>query len=486
MDTEQIRARLDAIVTQVRTYVPIIAPYFDIEASLSDYSARLAPAPAVPRHAERQARIARAGARMIERVHGRSEATATDAADFRAANIVDHHQVLNHPLLLGTNVIANASRLLGAGPRRPIVTFSCADVPPTNYYMKNGFQLRGQPVGYFSAHEKHDAMYYVESRRFDFVERLHATKSWRGFAPTDQDFLVWYQDLLNGLDYSRCARHKDQLAVVIRATWPLLFAPELRAGVPELFYLNLEELTRACLLDGMLDEDSFVSATLFDPGLRERVLDAFRGVVIAWNEAAQKGTHFFWRKYPGRPQLLRMYVEGGALVPADPRFRELAVPLERAAIRDHLERDEIVPSAALIVSVLHMYGGIKPLVGPGSIVYFTKFKQGWLRVLGESGFADEAAMIDTIDLSGLIAGTPIFFRREADGVKTLYAADVIAQGGVGAEYLRTVLATRFKDILSVGVGGVYDYFKQYYIPKEELIADPIGFDEAASVVHRWL
>ncbi|ANW21567.1 hypothetical protein I3J09_27190 [Streptomyces clavuligerus] len=485
MDEERIRASLDAIVGQIRRYVPSMAPYFEIDRPLGEYAAGLQPTWVDPVHAERQEGVARAVRRVLRQAFGPAAAgLSVDARDVRAINIVDHHQLLNHPLLLGTNIIANADRLVGGGDRRPIVTFSCSNVPPSNHYMRNGFQFRGETIPYFRAKEHRDAMYYTGVRSFDFVERLRTLRRWDRFTPDDQDFLIEYQGFLNGLDHPHTDRHRDQLAVALRHTWPLLFARELRRDIPELLYANSEDVARECLLE-LLTEENFLSAALFDPGFRQQVLDAFRGVVVAWDEAADKGTHFFWRKYPGRPRLLRLYAEGSELVPADPRFRHLTVPLELAAVRDHLEREEIIPSVALCMSVL-LYAGVKPLVGPGSLVYTTQLRDGWTALLDRHGHPAEAARVAQVDTAGLIAGTPMFFGRSGDAVRTLYAADVFSGGGMSESYMKTVLNAPLKDLLSVGSSGVYSLFSHSYIPKEERLTERIGFDEAATLIHGWV
>ncbi|HEX9993476.1 MAG TPA: hypothetical protein VGB14_11155 [Acidimicrobiales bacterium] len=461
-----------------------MAPYYEDETPLGRYSARLRPAAVAPEVERRQRLVARAAQRVADRAFGADPAVSVEAADCRAVNIVDHHQVLNHPLLLGTNIISNASRLLAGDRRRPIVTFSCANVTPSNAYMRNGFRFRGRGVPYFSARESHDAMYLAAVRPFDFVERLQAMGRWVEFEPADRDFLVDHQAFLNHLDYSHCAGHRDQLAVVVRATWPLLFDCSVRAAVPDLLYLNAEEVTRDCLVE-LLSGDSFVGATLLEPGLRAQVVERFRGVTVAWDEAAGKGTHFFWRRYPGRPRLLRLYLDGDALVPSDARFRDLAVPMERNALLDHLAADEIVPSVALGVTVF-LSAGIRPLVGPGSLVYITALRDGWTSLLTANGFGADAELVASVDTSGLIAGTPMFFERDGARLRALHAADVFAAGGVDREYLDAVLGAPLCDVLSVGAGGVYDLFAGTYIPPDRQLAYRIGFDDAATVVHRWV
>lgn len=230
MDEQRVRQAVDAVVGQLRTYVPDMAPYFEDDRPLGEYAKALSPTSGVaPEHAERQELIAKCVRRVLRRAFGPGgPADAVTARDIRAVNIVDHHQVLNHPLLLGTNIIANAGRLLSDGPAAPIVTLSCSNVNPSNHYMRNGFRFRGVDIPYFSAKEHRDVMYYLRPRAFDFVERLHSLKRWSGFAPADQDFLEEYQHLLNGLDHSASPGHRDQLATVVHGTWPRLFSEELR------------------------------------------------------------------------------------------------------------------------------------------------------------------------------------------------------------------------------------------------------------------
>ncbi|MFG2222511.1 hypothetical protein [Streptomyces sp. NPDC048644] len=486
MDAQRVRELLDSVVGQIRKYVPDMAPYFEDGRPLGEYAGTLHPtAPAAPEHTARQELVARATRRVLARAFGpRGHGATVTAQQLRAVNIVDHHQLLNHPLLLGTNIIANASRLLDGRQGAPIVTLSCSNVGPGNHYMRGGFRFRGRDVPYFAAKEHRDVMYHVPARPFDFVERQRALKRWSAHTPADQDFLQEYQDLLNGLDHTHTRAHRDQLAVAVHGTWPRLFAPPLRDRVPHLLYANAEDVARESLIELLAGESALADA-LFEPTLRGHVLDAFRGVVVAWDEAAGKGTHFFWRTHPHRPGLLRLYVRGRSLVPADPRFAHLGIELTRDAVREALAREEIIPSVALWVSLL-LFAGIKPLVGPGSLVYTSRLRQGWSALFDDHGFPDEARLMAGADISGMIAGTPVFFARAGSALTTLYAADVIRGGGVDESYLAAVLRTPLHDVLSVGASGVHDLFSHSYIPKDQQPTERIGFDEAASVIHGWV
>lgn len=485
MNEDAARASIAAMVGQIRRYVPIMAPYFEIETPLGEYASGLHANTPDPVHDARQQAVAVAVQRVLRQALGPAASTLhIDSDDIRAMNIVDHHQLLNHPLLLGTNIIGNANRLTGEGDPRPIITLSCSNVPPNNYYMRNGFQLHGTGIPYFAVREKNVSIYYAAARAFDFLTRLRSIGRWEKLPPTDQEFLIEYANFLNNLDYSHTAWHRDQLAVAIHGTWPMLFAPELRPALPRLLYANSEDVTRECLIE-LLSSDNFISAALLDPTFRRHILDAFRGVVVAWDEARGKGTHFFWRKHPRRPELLRMFIQDGKLIPTDPRHQQLAIPLEVAPLRAHLAEAEIIPSVALSMSIL-LYAGIRPLVGPGSLVYITQLRDGWAALLARSGQSTEADLMKKIDTGGLIAGTPMFFARSGGVLRTLYAAEVFCRGGMPEHYLRTVLRTPMKDLLAVGSSGVYDLFATSYIPKDKQFTERVGFDDAAAVIHRWL
>lgn len=475
---------LKTIVDQIRAHVPAMSPYFDIRDSLGAYSAKLATrAPAKPAHRSRQKRIARAADAIARRwLPPGQSLPPLGPDDIAALNIVDHHQLLNHPIFLCTNVIANAAAI-EHGNGRPVVVLSCSNVSPSNDYLRMGFRFGGRPIPYFSAREYQDSIYLMETRRFDFVDRLVKLKRWPAFSSGEQDFLERYQVLLNSLDYSRCSGHRDQLSVAVRATWPLLFGVDIRHRVPGLLYVSAEELTRDCLVE-LLTEDNFLTATLLDTAFRRLVIDSFRGVMVAWDEAAGRGTHFFWRRNPASRKLLRLYVTGNKLVPADDRYHDLGVPLERQALIEHLVSGQLIPAVSLQMAVM-FYAGMRPLLGPSSLVYIKRFHDGWSGLLSACGEHEEAELVRDIDTSGLIAGMPLFFRRDSGGLRTLYAADVFADGGMSAEYMSRVFAMPFCDLLSVGASGHYELFLKY-IPPEVRVSNRLGFDDAAALVHDWI
>jgi len=95
-------------------------------------------------------------------------------------------------------------------------------------------------------------------------------------------------------------------------------------------------------------------------------LDTFSGDCRRLNENANKGKHFFWRKYPGQPRSLRMYLEGEQLVPQDPRFQRLGgSALSEKPSSSFCRTVIIYPSLFMIFSALCFYRRRQPLAGYG-------------------------------------------------------------------------------------------------------------------------
>ena len=161
--------------------------------------------------------------------------------------------------------------------------------------------------------------------------------------------------------------------------------------------------------------------------------------------------------------------------------------MSRPKLIDGLTTGKLIPGLALAMSAIHMLAGIRPLVGPGSLIYSTQLRDGWVRILRARGTADEADRIASIDTNGLVAGAPVFFSRRHGGeVRTDFACDAMRLGGVSENYLDRLLETSHGDLLTVGISGFYNLIADYYIPTEERITDVPSLDDVAALVHTWV
>lgn len=337
----------------------------------------------------------------------------------------------------------------------------------------------------FSNSEREYCSYYIPKRDFDFIAKLKVADKWKEFSKEEKDFLMAEFEKIKNLDFSKCENYLDQITIIIKNTWPYLFEKKLRQNLFELIYITQEEIVTEALVE-ILKEDNIISRCLFNKEFRQSVLDNFRGIVVTWKEDEEKGTHFFWRKYPGRPQSLRLYAQGEKLMPKDERFKKLAVPLEREAIIDLLKKKEIYPSLFMIFGVLNFYSGVKPLVGYGSVTYLDLMKKAWVKTLGYFNYEAEIKLVNKVETDGLIAGLAVSFKRIDNKIKTLYANDIFYEGGLSEEYIKTVLDMKFSEFLNVVAVDMYDYYGPKYIPESERFKLKANFDDLATIQFDWL
>lgn len=480
-------AENEKLIQQTKKYSPQLGELFDRHISLSEYSASLYNFNPPAEYLRRQELIKKKLTEKIEKLFGRGaiKKLKINFSGVLAFNIADHHQVLNHPFLISSNVISSVNKFLQPKKSEAIVVISSGDVPPNNFFGHNGFTFHGRKVPIFSNSERESVSYYISKRDFNFIEKLKLADRWREFTSKEQEFLLVEHKKISGYDYSRCDNYNDQISVIIKNTWPALFAPEIRENLPELIYITQEELVTECLIE-LLAEDNILSRCLFNPAFRTEILNNFRGIVVTWKESEQKGTHFFWRKYPGRSQSLRLYLKDNSLVPTDERFKDLAVSLDRPTIIKLLKNREIYPSLFMIFGVLNFYAGVNPLSGYGSITYLHLMKEAWLKTLSKFNLTEEYKLLETVEAKSLVAGLALFFKRKDGKLKTLYANDIFYDGGISAQYLQTVFKMDFADFLSVSAVDMYDYLSQKYIPPEEKMHLNINSDDLAEIRFNWL
>ncbi len=475
------------IIAQIKKYVPLFEPFFDLKLSLKEFSEQLKNFKTPAIYQKRQTLIKSTLLTKLNNLFGSNSQAELNInlPQNLSFNIADHHQVLSHPFLLSANIISSVGKFIQPKKQDAIVVISSGDVPPNNYFSKSGFCLHGKRVPLFSVREREYSSYYIPKRKFDFTKRLKTSHRWHEFNLTEQNFLNAHEKIITGLDFSKCQNYIDQITVIIKNTWPLLFEESLRQNLPELLYVTQEELITE-VLTTLLRENNFVTAALFDSNFREKVLNNFRGNVVAWRESETKGTHFFWMKYPGEPRSIRLYLENGYLVPQHPQFKNNKIKLEPQTIIELLNKKEIYPSLFTIFSVLNFYTGVKPLTGFGSAVYLSLFKEAWQKTLKNSDFENELTALNEIDTAGLVAGLAIFFRRYEGQLKALYAHDIFCDGPLTAEHLNKVFDMKYADVLAVGTADMYDYFSSKYVPAQEKIKKTVTFNDLAKISFDWV
>lgn len=444
-------SQIEMVIGGLKKHLPLLADFFDLETPLSTYSKQLYDYTADPVHIQRQAPIANAMKEYIQRVYKRD----VDIPLPMITNIVDHHSLLNNPILIATNIVANAHRLL-LGNTQPIVVFSTAIPPQDNYF--GDIRFHGKRMPFFSKKELPQSTCFLPTHEYTCIERLKHSKKWSSLTAQEQSFITDFETLLREVDTSTAQNLSDQVSVLNNVLWKKCFAKDIRDSVPDLFYIPNEDIL-LLLSQALLFEDNIISRALFNTEFRQRVLDRFNGLIGCWDsEGTQKGSHFFWhRTSKNRPEAL--LVEGNALVNKRGTYR---IELTPEAIHQAMQQWEIIPGLFVIYGYLSMYAGIRPLVGYGSLNYITRMKEAWLDVLDLDG--EEKERVNSVNTTGVIGGLITNFKREANGeLRSQYVMDIMYDSGITREYIEQLCTMQFKHVLMPAALEIYGS----YVPADQ-------------------
>lgn len=438
----------------IRKHVPVVAEFFDQEENIIEFSKKILNCPTNSVYEERQKNLCDETERYVERLFG----VKINIIPPLIINIVDHHAILNHPILLATNIIANAHRLLQLGTKQPIVVFTSSIVPVNNFFNKKGFELHRKRIPLFSNKEMHQANCFLEKQDFNFTKRLKDIDNWEMFDDSEKQFLLSIEKEILALDFFRARSYNDQISIINNFLWKKTFHEDIRSGIPELYYLTQEDITRD-LVSNILREDNMVSKAIFDADFRQIILNNFKGVTVCWDEEKNKGTHFFWYKDENN-ESKRLFLKGQFLVSENGLKK---IKLTKEDVIPLIKKNEIVPSLFVVFSYMTFWCGLKPLVGYGSCNYLTKMKETWLKTLKNTDVEEYERML-VLDTKSLIGGEiATYGRNEKHELIDLYTFDIIEKGGLTKQYLEKLFSMRFRDLLMPALLEIY----KSYVPIEE-------------------
>ncbi len=468
--TQEKNAEFENIIKKgIRGLAPLIANFFDYSKTLIEHSRALYDFACDPVHAARQACIADCLRAYISRVHGRDVAVPIPMA----INIMDHHAMINNPLSIATNIVANAHRLLVGSPQ-PIITFSTSIPPQDNYF--SDVRFHGKRLQFFSKKELPQSTCFMPLHEFHCSNRLRSAGKWNDFSKEEQEFILRFESTITALDYGRAKNMNDQVGILNGYMWKQLFEEPLRSRIPDMIHIPNEDIIRF-LAPKVVGENGMIHRALYDPAFRALVLRRFEGLTGCWDVQKNKGTHFFWYRKDNRPHAL--FVKGDMLVSRDSSF---SIPLEKNALIQALQSSEIIPSLFVIYGWLLLYAGVRPLVGYGSLNYITQMKMAWLDVL--EGVDDaERARVQGVDTLGMIGGLLVSFKRASDGsLINQYALDLLYDGGMKQGYLERMLEMKFNDLLGPALLDIY----ASWIPANQRKAHSLTSNDLLGEAFDWI
>lgn len=446
---------------------PHLAPFFDRSESLAEYASTLYIGDTDAVHLERQQKLVTMMANYTERVHGeRIEPTLP-----MTINVVDHHTLMNSPIIVSGNIVAHAHQLLG-GASKPTFVFSSSITPQDNFHSLMTYG--SHRLQFFSKKEQRQSTCFLPVHEFVAHTRLQQSKQWSTMSEHERQFVLEMEAWLGSIDVSRARNLNDQMSILVRPFWKRLFAPDVQPGVPDMLYVPNEDIIRK-MIETVLSRDTIIGQVLFDPELRNRALEVFDGGYGCWDSERGKGTHFFWhRKANGRVE--PMTVEGDELVTADYRLALEPEALVRA-VRD----GDITPALWVIYTWTVFWNGVTPLVGYGSLGALTELKNRWLQLLADVD-PEEAERVASVQTNRLIAGLLTAFTRVNGQIEKLHGFDVIDRGGFSREYLEQLLKMPFNALLAPAAIDIYNT----YVPEEHRKPHSVDPQDVMGAEFDWI
>ncbi len=451
------KVELEYIKKNIKRYAPLVTNFLDCDENLFNYSKKLYEFKISSKYIKRQEPIKKFVENKIKLLFPKEKINIKEFLHKPlACNIVDHHGILNHPILIATNVIANYYKLFNS--ESIIIVFSAAGVPPNNFFHRKGFTLNNKRIAIFSSKNAHKIVHFIPKINFSFIKKLNDSEKIKDFNNDEIKFLEKIENNINSIDYSTSKNYSDQITLINYNMWPLFFEKSLREKLANLIYISQEELVIEELLRFFLiDKNNFIYKVLFDKNMLKKTLESFDGITGCWDMQNQKGTHFFWMKNE-KGIAVSLYYKEGFLVPINDKHSNIKIELIPEKIIDALKKEIIYPGLFLIFGILTFYAGVKPLTGYGSMNYLFNMQKKWIKLLENNGFKEESVEIKNFSIKGFIGGPIITYKRYNDNLSEQYFFDIVFDKGLTKFYIDNIGKLKFKELLKPALIDIYNSY----------------------------
>ncbi|OGZ35279.1 MAG: hypothetical protein A3I88_01530 [Candidatus Portnoybacteria bacterium RIFCSPLOWO2_12_FULL_39_9] len=454
--------KLDELTSNIVELMPPLESFFLTNDNIKEVSKKLYAYDPVEIYKRRQKYFISLLQQKIKRLF--SEGERKTIALFReeksglAGGVVDHHGILNHPVLIGVNIVPHFFRMFNRSIHGDILTFATGNVPLNDPFHRRGFMVRDRKVNLFPKNDKNKIVFGLSKYDFKFIESLQRTHQWKFHSSEVQKFLEKVQKLISEIDFSTCETLGDQITKINFHLWPLLFNTEARDGVSKLISIEYDDIVIEYLLYVLNnDPKSFIYQMLFDNDFQEKTLDYFNRKTGAWNSEKDLGTHFFWG-ISANHEHLRMKLENGKLRSNDNSF---AIEWSIDGLSKALRNRRILPGMFLKFSLLLFYMGLKPFAGYGSGNYLAVLQKDMIEFLQDI-YPQEVDSIKSITVNN-ITSVPVLLQRGSDGkIKNYFAFDIMFDGGLPKGYFGKINSVPLKYFMAPNLNAIYDYAFNLY------------------------
>lgn len=453
---------INEIVNEIIALMPSLAPLFLNAETLTDYSRRINIYQLSPIYLKRQTFFK---GRLIEKIY--SLFTEAERKNIKiqiqenqglTGGIVEHHGILDSPGFLSIPLVINFYKLFDEKEKGDIISFATGNVSLNEYFRRRGILFHGRKINLYPKADRNKVIYGLHRYDFNIVKILKTNHQWHRYTPEEQKFLEEITGIIQKIDFSTCQCLGDQLTKINFYLWPLLFEEKIRKDIPNLISVEYDGIVVDYLIHVLENEkESFIYKMLFDDTLRRRVLDEFDGIVGAWNEKSNVGTHFFWALDENNERM-HLWLEKDYLSVKNNDYR---IPFAEDALITALRSKKLLPGMFLKFALIIFYMGMKPFTGQASFEYLTTMRQKIINIL-QHDFPHDAELAVKLPLDGMVFMSICKGRNDQGNFGNLHAFDIFYAGGFTKEYFKKVSAIPFKYFLISDLLTLYNYAVSKY------------------------
>lgn len=394
--------------------------------------------------------------------------------------VVDHHGILNHPSLIGVNVVPQFFRMFDRDTNGDILTFATGNIPLNDPFHRRGFMINDCKVNLFPKSDKNKIVYGLKKYDFQIVKSLQLTHQWKFHSLETQKFLQNIQKIIDAIDFSNCNTLGDQITKINFHLWPMLFEPGLREKVSNLISIEYDDIVIEYLLYVLEnDKGSFIYRLLFDKNFQTKMAAHFEGKTGAWDEESNRGTQFFWGVDENNEHL-RMILNNGKLQSSE---GNLVIDWNLESLTDALRNKKILPGMLLKFSLILFYMGIKPFAGYGSGNYLTIMQKDMTEFLKDE-YPQEVENINSITVNNITSVPVLLKRGKNHEIESYFAFDIMFNGGLSQTYFDKINSVPLKFFMAPNLNAMYEYAFNLYGngQKENITATPSDYEPLLNAV----
>lgn len=316
-----------------------------------------------------------------------TESALTQLRQYYYVSTADHHGPITHPFFVNSHLaqsFANSKHNL-----KNIFVFSCAGISLNNSSFPRGIlfhdqELKKKRIRFVSLKDRHHPVFaFPAYKKSELESRLHQQYS----EVTNEKIKQLIEQIYLDKKLFSYTWYSDQISQTNYYLWKQIPGQES----VNLIYLEQENIVRELLLQHHLHTPTLINRLLTDESILEMFEKYFDGIQGAFSSTEKRGTILFWTIHEGERKQLRHRKK--ILETNDGSYQ---IALDSSAIREALEKKELMPSMALSFIVLSFYYGITCGGGFLQVNYLTQMKEAYVRLLKKIGELEDLKSVESI------------------------------------------------------------------------------------------